>query len=119
MPSLCLLSVRRGLGWESDPGRRPGTRPAQVPATAFGTILVTLENPSGAREDGQLLLNGEAFATLTVPAGETGRATLRARVDSPARATVALEAVTGGGRRARQDVSVEAGATTPVSLRIG
>lgn len=103
----------------------PATPVAAVPApitgtpAAFGTIFVTVENVSTTREEVHILLNGMHHVSLSVPPGESGRATLRASVDSPAGANVVLEAVTGAGRRARQDVAIGAGGTTSVSLRIG
>ncbi len=85
----------------------------------MGTVLVSVENRSAANESVQLLLNGAPSATLTVPAGSTQQVSLPVRLSSAFGHTVAVEVVTSGGRRARQDIFVGAGGTVSVALRIG
>ncbi len=93
--------------------------PAASAAAPMGTVVVSVQNQSAANESVQVLLNGAPAATLSVAAGTTQQVSLPARLSSPFGHTVAVEVVTSGGRRARQDVFVGAGGTASVALRIG
>ncbi|HYM40241.1 MAG TPA: hypothetical protein VEY12_08890 [Thermoplasmata archaeon] len=102
-----------GTPWAAAPG---------VPAAAppgMGAILVTLENRSAADENVQILVNGTPAVSLTVPAGKTGQAHVRAPAAPPPGSPVHVEVVTGSGARASQDVVVAAEGSAQVSLRIG
>lgn len=109
---------------ESPPGY-PSASPAAAPVSSstpqgvVGTVVVTVENASGADTTLDLVVNGAPVTSMTVPAGQSSSVTVSARLSSPFGSTVTVEAVLPGGRRARQAVFVGAKGTAPVTLRIG
>ena len=106
-------------------GGRAGTSaPAAAPAAAagsapVGTLLVTVVNRSGADATLDLIVNGAAVTSMTVPAGGSQQVSVSAKLSSVFGSTVTVEAAMASGRRARQAVFVGAGGTAPVSLQIG
>ncbi len=99
-----------------------GTSPA--PSTdqvgnPVGTLLVTVQNASATDATLDLVVNGVAVASMTVPAGQSAQTSVNARLTSPFGSTVTVEAVMAGGRRARQAVFVGAGGSAPITLRVG
>ena len=121
----------------SAPGSPPGTSPpstppsgpaapasapaaAPVPADApVGTVVVTVVNRSAADAALDLVVNGVAVTSLTVPAGGSRQVSASAKLSSVFGSTVTVEAAMANGRRAKQAVFVGAGGSAPVSLQIG
>ena len=102
------------------PPAAPAARPAAGDAAApVGTVLVTVENHAGTDTTLDLVVNGAAVTSMTVPAGGSRQVSVAAKLSSPFGSTVTVEAVLAGGRRARQAVFVGARGTAPVTLRIG
>lgn len=99
---------------ESTPSAAAGT-----PEPSLGTVALTLENRSAVDETVTVSLNGVPVSTTTVPAGTTQQASLTARLASPFGSMVNVEAVTGGGRHAKESVFVGAHGTAAIALRIG
>jgi hypothetical protein len=113
-----------GIGVQP-PGGSMGTAqfPTAGPPSAFapagyGTVLVNLENPTAADANVQLFVNGLLVTSLTVPAGQTGQATLHPGLLNPYGTSVRVEAVTADGRRASQDVTATADVAVSLRLRI-
>jgi len=104
-------------GGSMGPAQLPTAGPTFAPV-AYGTVLVTLENPFAADASVQLFVNGLLVTSLTVPAGQTGRATLHPGLLNPYGAPVRVEAVTMNGRRASQVVTATADIALSVALRI-
>jgi len=121
-PSRRPDTAPSGAGVYRIPPPLPGTteassaEPAPVPT---GNVVVTLENRSAGTETVQLIVNGVAVSTLSLPPGTSQVTTVTARLSSPFGSMVAVEAVTSGGRRVAQSVFVGARGTAPVALRIG
>ncbi len=92
--------------------------PANLTTNPVGTLQVTLQNPSGADATVDLVVNGVAVTSMTIPAGQSAQTSVSARLSSPFGSTVTVEAVLAGGRRVRQAVFVGAGGTAPVMLRL-
>ncbi len=105
------------LGGSMGPAQVPNVGPAFAPI-AYGTVLVTLENPAALDANVQLFVNGLLVTSLPVPAGQTGQATLHPGLSNPYGTSVRVEAVTMDGRRASQDVTATADAAVSVALRI-
>lgn len=93
--------------------------PSDLTSNPVGTLQVTLQNPSGSDATVDLVVNGVAVTTMTVPAGQSAQTSVNARLSSPFGSTVTVEAVASGGRRVRQAVFVGAGGTAPVTMRVG
>ncbi len=121
-------------GGPGNPPEYPGTRTpptvsypsgatAPVAAAAtdapVGTVVVAVENGSPAEVGLDLLVNGVAVTSMTVPSGGSRQVSVSAKLASPFGSTVTVEAVMAGGRRASQAVFVGAKGTAPVTLRIG
>ncbi len=99
-------------------GTSPAASSDQV-GNPVGTLLVTVQNASAADATLDLVVNGVAVTSMTVPAGQSAQTSVNARLSSPFGSTVTVEAVMAGGRRARQAIFVGAGGTAPVTLRVG
>ncbi len=105
--------------WVATPPPPAATGPPfQVPP-GTGAILATVENRTASDESVQLLLNGAPTVSLTVPAGRSGVAHLRAPAAPAPGSSVRVEVVTASGARAGQDVTVVAGGTAELTLRLG
>ena len=113
-----------GVGVAGYPGTQypwPGATVAPPPgirAPSTGTILLTLENPTSAEETVRILIDGSEVATLTIPAGATQRASLPTGISAGPATPTSLEAVTAGGKRLQQSVTLVPGGAVPVSLRL-
>lgn len=107
-----------GGGVYQVPPPLPGTADtaAGVPT---GNVVVTVENRSAAEETVQLLVNGVAVTSLSLPPGTSQVTTVTARLASPFGSMVTVAAVTSGGRRSESSVFVGARGTAPLALRIG
>src|SRR3989441_2841679 len=98
---------------------------AQVPAAgptfapvAYGTVLVTVENPSVTDANVQLFINGLLVTSLLVPAGKNGQATLHPGLSNPYGTPVRIEAVAADGRRASQDLTATAAVAVSMGFRL-
>jgi hypothetical protein len=89
-----------------------------VGVPAPGTILLTVENRTGADETVQILAEGSEVASLTVPAGTTQHVSVALRAPPAAELPSSLEIVTREGRRWRQDLVVGPGATATAAIRL-
>ncbi len=96
----------------------PGWPPA-VPMAVLHTIHVRVENATATDEAVQILVNGAPALTLPVPAGKTSEMSVHTNVTVPPGTPVRVEAVSGAGMRAAQDVVTDATGSATVSLRIG
>lgn len=108
-------------GRPSPPGRAASGTAASSDGTEgpTGTVLVTIVNRAPADATVDLVVNGAPVTSMTVPAGGSQQISVTARLSSIFGATVTVEAMMAGGRRARQAVFVGAGGTAPVSLQVG
>lgn len=95
----------------------PGTPEAAAAPT--GSVVVTLENASTSEQTVQLVVNGAAVTSLSVPPGTTQVTTVTARLASPFGSMVSVQAVASSGRRAEASVFVGAGGTARLALRVG
>ena len=93
--------------------------PASGAGMPVGTVVVTVENRTGADARMDLVVNGSPVTSLTVPAGQSYELSVSARLSSLFGSTVTVEAVMANGRRVRGGVFVGAGGTAPLALRIG
>lgn len=93
--------------------------PAQDSASPVGTLLVTVQNASAAEVALDLVVNGAAVTSMSVPAGQSQEVSVSARLSSPFGSTVTVEAVMANGHRSKQAVFVGARGTAPVTLRVG
>ncbi len=91
--------------------------PAVPPGT--GGILATVENRSAGDENVQVFVDGVPAVSLTIPAGRTGQAHLRAPAGPPPGRIVHVEIVTSSGGRGGQDVIVASETTVQLLMRIG
>ena len=113
-----------GVGYAGYPGTQypwPGAAVAPPPGIGVpstGTILLTLENSTSAEETVRILIDGSEVATLTTPAGATQRASLPVEISAGPATSTSLEAVTAGGKRLQQSVTLVPGGAVPVSLRL-
>ncbi|TLZ91744.1 MAG: hypothetical protein E6K04_05570 [Methanobacteriota archaeon] len=113
-----------GVGAAGYPGTQypwPGAAVAPPPGIGVpstGTILLTLENSTSAEETVRILIDGSEVATLTIPAGATQRASLPMEISAGPATSTSLEAVTAGGKRLQQSVTLVPGGAVPVSLRL-
>ncbi len=98
------------------PGAAP---PSDLTNNPVGTLQVTLQNPSSADATVDLVVNGVAVTSMTIPADQSVQTSVSARLSSPFGSTVTVEAVAASGRRVRQAVFVGAGGTAPLTLRVG
>jgi len=99
--------------------------PAQVPTAgptfapvAYGTVLVTVENPSVTDANVQLFINGLLVTSLLVPAGKNGHATLHPGLSNPHGTPVRIEAVAADGRRASREVTATTAVAVPIGFRL-
>src|SRR6059036_1798483 len=99
--------------------------PAQVPTAgptfapvAYGTVLVTVENPSAKDANVQLFINGLLVTSLLVPAGKNGQATLHPGLSNPYGTPVRIEAVAADGRRASREVTATTAVAVPIGFRL-
>jgi len=128
-----LVVLVIGLWLRTKPARTapapPGSSmgPSQVPTAGpppafapirYGTVLVTLENPSAADTIVQLFVNGQLVTSLNVAAGMTAGATLHPGLVSVYGTPVRVEAVTADGRRASQELVATAYVAVSIALRI-
>ena len=113
-----------GVGAVGYPGTQypwPGAAVAPPPGIGVpstGTILLTLENPTSAEETVRILIDDSEVAKLTIPAGATQRASLPIGISAGPATPTSLEAVTAGGKRLQQSVTLVPGGAVPVSLRL-
>ena len=100
------------------PGAAAVAPPPGIGVPSTGTILLTLENPTSAEETVRILIDDSEVATLTIPAGATQRASLPIGISVGPATPTSLEAVTAGGKRLQQSVTLVPGGAVPVSLRL-
>lgn len=109
-------------GDSSEPPARviaPDAAPrSDLTSNPVGTLQVTVQNPTGADVTVDLVVNGVAVTSMTIPAGQSVQTSVSARLSSPFGSTVTVEAVAAGGRGTRQAVFVGAGGTAPLTLRV-
>ncbi len=123
-------TVTSGPGVFRVPNPLPGSAP-EAPGTAgtaasvgdsggpVGTVLVTVQNGSGADASFDLVVNGVPVTSMSVPAGQAQQVSVSAKLASPFGSTVTVEAVMASGRRVKQAVFVGARGTAPVTLHVG
>src|SRR2546428_2799719 len=99
--------------------------PAQVPAAGptfaphgYGTVLVTVENPSVTDANVPLFINGLLVTSLLLPAGKNGQATLHPGLSNPYGTPVRIEAVAADGRRASREVTATTAVAVPIGFRL-
>jgi len=95
--------------------------PAAGPTFAphgYGTVLVTVENPSVTDANVQLFINGLLVTSLLVPAGKNGQATLHPGLSNPYGTPVRIEAVAADGRRASREVTATTAVAVPIGFRL-